>query len=136
MSAVNKYLLQKSFMLATACEADLIAHFYRLLFGRHPEIRPLFHRRPQEERERLVVGALGQALQVIDSDQGLSELLGPLARSHREYGVEPHMYQWVADAFVATLGHVLGTTWTADLRQMWFEAFERINREMLAGGER
>ena len=95
---VDKQLLLKSFKLVLLCESQFTHHFYDVLFERHPQARPLFHRRSREVQERLLAETLQAVLERLDDAQYLDEKLGPLGVTHASYGVTPEMYDWVEDS--------------------------------------
>ena len=128
---VDKQLLLKSFKLVLLCESQFTHHFYDVLFERHPQARPLFHRRSREVQERLLAETLEAVLERLDDAQYLDEKLGPLGVTHASYGVTPEMYGWVEDALISTLAHVSGPVWSTELDQNWREAYRRISGAML-----
>ena len=132
---VDKPLLLKSFKLVVACEPRFTHHFYDLLFAHHPRTKELFHRKSREVQERLLFETLSLVLERLDDADYLEEKLGPLGDAHVQYGVTPEMYDWVQDALISTLAHVLGPAWSIELDRNWREAYRRIKEAMLRTGK-
>ncbi len=131
--SLDKHLLRQNLDLVVGFAPRTIEYFYRVLFERHPEARPLFHRRSLEEQQLLLFDALAWCVNHLDDWGELGRVLVPLGELHEEYGVTPEMYEWVGDALIDTLAHISGTVWDDELERSWREAYAILMNVMLAG---
>ena len=125
--------LRSSFGVVIARQPDLTHVFYEELFVRHPDARSLFSRNPMEVQERMLAETLVAALDHLEDAEWLRSNLAALGARHAEYGVTPVMYDWVAEALLATLARVAGDDWTVAYETAWSEALGAIEGLMLAG---
>ncbi len=133
--SLDKELLRQNLALVVSCEPHTMDFFYRVLFKRHPEARPLFHRRSLEDQASLLFDVLSRCIANIDDWGALGRVLVPLGEKHVQYGVTPEMYDWVGEALIDTLAHISGVIWTQELERAWREAYATIVNVMLAGSD-
>ncbi len=126
-------LLNSSFALVVEREPELTARFYEHLFARHPDARPLFHRKEPRQQQKMLQEALVAVLDHLDDAPWLTETLGALGAQHVEYGVTEPMYDWVGECLLATLEDVAGEDWSEELDEAWSDAYGAIRDLMLAG---
>ncbi len=72
---------------------------------------------------------------VVRSLDDLGPVLGriqALGRRHSGYGVQPHHFETVGTAFLATLASGLGDAFTASARAAWTRAYETLAGAMIA----
>ena len=107
------------------------AHFYAVLFLRHPELRALFPASMDVQRDRLF-RALLAAAQAADSPAELSAYLDRLARGHRKYGVLDEHYGPVGEALLAALERYCGRFWDQPTEIAWRRIYRAISEVMIA----
>ena len=112
-----------------------VAHFYAVLFVGSPELRALFPASMDLQRDRLF-RALLAAARVADDPAALAELLEPLARGHRKYGVRNEHYPPVGAALVAALAKFGGGAWDRHAEAAWGRVYGAISQLMIAATER
>ena len=130
---MNESLLRSSLEIAIEREGAITPRFYEILFARHPEARPMFSRNEPEKQQKMLQDALVAVLDHLDDAGWLDETLGGMGRIHVDYGVEPHMYEWVGEALIAALEEAVGDDWTPDHAAAWTAAYAAIRDRMLAG---
>ncbi|MGK4582182.1 globin domain-containing protein [Kitasatospora sp. HPMI-4] len=111
------------------------AHFYALLFLRHPEIRALFPAAMDVQRDRLFRSLLMVARNA-DDLAGLTGYLARLGRSHRKYGTLSGHYGAVAECLVATLERYCGSRWNTEAELAWRRVYGLVARVMADAAER
>ncbi|MFC1410557.1 globin domain-containing protein [Streptacidiphilus sp. N1-12] len=107
------------------------AHFYAVLFLRHPELRALFPASMDLQRDRLF-RALLAAGQAADDPPALSAYLDRLARGHRKYGVLNEHYGPVGEALLAALERYCGRYWDQPTEIAWRRIYRAITEVMIA----
>lgn len=111
---------------------DVTDAFYRNLFGRHPELRPMFPADLSRQRLKFAdeLRTIVRAIPDFGSFAGTAMQLG--AR-HVGYGVRVAHYAQVRAVLLATIGDALGQAWTAEAEQAWSSAYDIITEAMLMG---
>ena len=107
------------------------AHFYAVLFLRHPELRALFPASMDVQRDRLF-RALLAAGQAADNPAALGDYLDRLARGHRKYGVLDEHYGPVGEALLAALERYCGRFWDQPTEIAWRRIYRAISEVMMA----
>ncbi len=110
------------------------AHFYALIFVRHPEVRALFPAAMDVQRDRLF-RALLMAARSADDPAGLTAYLTRLGEGHRKYGTLTGHYGVVGECLVAALEKYCGSRWDADTEVAWRRAYGLISKIMIDAAE-
>ncbi|MFE7528693.1 globin domain-containing protein, partial [Kitasatospora sp. NPDC057542] len=110
------------------------AHFYALLFLRHPELRSFFPAAMDAHRDRLFRTLLA-VVREIDQPVALRATLAGLGRSHRRYGTLTGHYVVVEECLVQTLARYAGGGWGAEAEQAWRRAYRMISSTMVEAAE-
>ncbi|MFE4512908.1 globin domain-containing protein [Kitasatospora sp. NPDC056783] len=115
--------------------ADLAtAHFYALLFLRHPELRSFFPAAMDVHRDRLFRTVLTVA-QEIDRPAALRTTLAGLGRDHRRHGTLAAHYVAVEECLARTLARYAGGRWDAEAEQAWRRAYRTVASGMIEAAE-
>lgn len=133
MSSHDAELLRDSFELVAQRDHEFPRLFYRVLFERYPQARPLFTRNSLGAQGTMFERALMAVLDHLEDDAWLSEKLARLGAQHVAYGVTPEMYDWFGEALVAALREVSAADWTEAHRDAWIRAYGVIVSRMRAG---
>ncbi|WP_437969325.1 globin domain-containing protein [Sorangium sp. So ce260] len=133
MSSRDAELLRDSFELVVQRDHEFTRLFYRVLFERYPQARPLFTRNSPGAQGTMFERALMAVLDHLEDDAWLSERLAWLGAQHVAYGVTPEMYGWFGEALVAALREVSAADWTEAHRDAWTRAYDVIVARMRAG---
>ncbi|MGK3992825.1 globin domain-containing protein [Sorangium sp. So ce1024] len=134
MPSQDAELLRESFELVVQRDHEFPRLFYRTLFERCPQARPLFTRNSPGAQGTLFERALMAVLDHLEDDTWLSERLAKLGAQHVAYGVTPEMYDGFGEALVASLREVSAADWTDAHRDAWTRAYGAIVARMRAGG--
>ena len=124
-------LVRRSLTVLEPVADRATAHFYAVLFLRHPELRALFPASMDVQRDRLF-RALLAACQAADNPAGLTAYLDRLARGHRKYGVRDEHYGPVGEALLAALERYCGRLWDQSTELAWRRIYRAISEVMIA----
>lgn len=128
--------LRDSFELLAKREPELTRRFYELLFARHPQVAPMFHRRDRRAQEVMLRDALVLVLERLEDGQWMTVHLQALGSRHAGYGVTEQMYDWVGACLLETFGSVAGADWSERFAAAWTEAYGVIATLMKEGAAR
>ncbi|MEY9965511.1 ferredoxin-NADP reductase/hemoglobin-like flavoprotein [Streptacidiphilus sp. MAP12-16] len=123
-------LVRRSLSVLEPVADRATAHFYAVLFLRHPELRALFPAAMDLQRDRLF-RALLAAGQAADKPAVLTEYLDRLARGHRKYGVRDEHYAPVGEALLAALERYCGRYWDQPTELAWRRIYRAISQVMI-----
>jgi hemoglobin-like flavoprotein len=114
--------------------ADTADGFYRLLFERHPEIRPMF---PDDlSRQRIKFGTeLETIVRAIPDFTAFLHQARHLGARHVGYGVRVGHYALVRAVLLEAIARELGDAWTPEVAAAWAAAYDVITEAMLMGTE-
>ncbi|MBP9107152.1 MAG: hypothetical protein KBF56_10350, partial [Gemmatimonadaceae bacterium] len=128
-------LLRDSFD-ALKPRADLLARtFYRILFERHPDVKPLFAHVNMTDQRKKLVQAIGVVVANADKPERLEEVATALGARHVAYGAKPEHYGAVGEALIAALATVAGPLWSKSLEKAWTGAYKTVAAFAIAGAE-
>ncbi|WP_437730059.1 globin domain-containing protein [Sorangium sp. So ce1335] len=133
MSSQDAELLRDSFELVVQRDHEFPRLFYRVLFERYPQARPLFTRNSPGAQGTMFERALMAVLDHLEDDAWITEKLAELGARHVAYGVTPEMYDGFGEALVAALREVSAAEWTEAHRDAWTRAYGAIVARMRAG---
>lgn len=102
----DQLLLRSAFPLLQELALPLAQLFYGRLFSRTPALRPLFRGDLTLQSAKLMA-LLSTVLASLDDWDSLAPTLTALGQRHQSYGVQPHHYPLVADAFLWALQQAL-----------------------------
>jgi hemoglobin-like flavoprotein len=136
LTAAQVQLLKKSFrQLNAQAYSD---YFYKNLFERHPEVRPMFPADIEELKLKLMSVFELVMFSFEEKQDGQFALQEPLiiplrhlGRTHEEKGVLPAHYQIANGLTLESLAHTLGTEHTPEIRQAWQLALAHLTSAML-----
>lgn len=112
----------------------LAVAFYRNLFEIAPGVREMFAADlgPQQQR---MADALVAVVRYLDEPEEIAGYLQQLgAQHHRELGVQPEHYPYVARALVRAVSEV-SPTWSSSMSSAWVLVYQWVTANMLAGAE-
>ncbi len=128
-------LLRDSFD-ALKPRADLLARtFYRILFERHPGVKPLFAHVDMTEQRKKLLQAISVVVANADKPERLEEVATALGARHVAYGAKPEHYGAVGESLIAALATVAGPLWSKSLEKAWTGAYTAVANFAIAGAE-
>lgn len=110
------------------------AHFFALLFLRHPELRSFFPAAMDVHRDRLFRTLLA-VVRELDQPVALRATLTGLGRDHRRHGTLAGHYVAVEECLVETLARYAGGHWDAEAESAWRRAYRMIASIMIEAAE-
>lgn len=123
-------------LLETGGEA-LTRHFYQVMLGEYPEVRPLFnqaHQASGEQPRALAHGVLMYAKH-IDRLEGLGDLPAQIVNKHVSLQVLPEHYPIVGTCLLRAIREVLGAEIATDaVIDAWAAAYQQL-ADILIGAE-
>lgn len=105
-------------------------HFYKRMFGEHPELLNIFNHANQEKgrQQTALANTVLAAAKHIDELDVLLPAVKQIGYKHRSLGVKPDQYPIVGENLLASIKEVLGDAATEDVLSAWKEAYEEIAR--------
>ncbi|MEC9369611.1 MAG: globin family protein [Pseudomonadota bacterium] len=129
----QKQLVRESFATLSPASDLLAEAFYRRLFEIAPQVRPMFTDSEAEQRRKLIT-ALRLAVAGLDRIGEIAPTLRLLGVRHRDYGVAPLHYGYVAEALLWTLSNCLGDRFDSETRDAWVAVYTLMAEIMTAEG--
>jgi hemoglobin-like flavoprotein len=133
--SLNIELLEQSFELVKGCGAEVTTQFYGALFSDYPTVKPLFDNTHMEEQGKKLLASLVLVVEALRQPEVLESALKGLGTRHVKYGVLPEHYPMVGASLLKTFETVLGTEWTAEVKQAWVDAYGAVTQLMLEGAD-
>jgi nitric oxide dioxygenase len=135
MNPQNAALVRDSWAQIVPMRKQVCADFYRRLFSRHPELRPLF-RGDIERQTALFVTMLNTVVSALENPDPVVPLIKTVGARHAGYGVADADYDKFAavllDSFELALG---GERFTPAVRAAWAEVYTELADTMRQGAE-
>ncbi|QXJ24872.1 hypothetical protein AGRA3207_006281 [Actinomadura graeca] len=121
--------LKENFAMVDANGIEVAEYFYADLFGREPQLRPMFPAAMTKQHEKLL-GALSHIVSMVDDAPGLVPFLRDLGRRHSLFGVVREHYPMVGASLMTTLAYFTGQDWDEDLERDWQTAYSQVAQVM------
>ncbi|GAA3740310.1 globin domain-containing protein [Salinactinospora qingdaonensis] len=131
---LNSRLIEETFAYIDNDRERAIGYFYGRLFAANPGVRSMFPPAMDVQRDRLFT-ALTAIVRNLDNAETLNSFLSHLGRDHRKFGVEPHHYEAVGSALVATLRRFAAPAWSQEAERAWLAAYQLAARMMIEAAE-
>jgi nitric oxide dioxygenase len=125
-------LLRETLEITLAADDSFPKRFYDLLFSRHPEVIPMFHRNSPGAQRKMFAQKLTMIVDHVEDPDWLARELKNVAGSHEKYGVRPEMYAWIGDALIETLRDACGAHWSDSTERAWRDAYAKIVESIFA----
>ncbi|KGW85016.1 NO-inducible flavohemoprotein [Burkholderia pseudomallei] len=116
--------------------ATITKHFYRRMFGRHPELKNVFnqtHQKTGSQPETLAKAVYAYAAN-IDNLGALGGAVSRIAHKHASLNIRPEHYPIVGENLLASIVEVLGDAVDADTLEAWRIAYGQL-AAILIGAE-
>ena len=110
--------------------------FYKRLFSKYPQVKPLFNT-PAEEQHKKLMASVGAIVTSVENTDKLLPYLRAMAIRHLKYGTESAHYPAVAENLVAVLAEHLSKEgeWTEEHAKAWKDALDVVNSVMVEAAE-
>ena len=129
-------LLRTSFDALKPRAAQLASTFYRILFQRYPQVKPLFAHVDMTEQQRKLIQAIALVVANADKPATIKKVATELGAKHVAYGAEEGHYPAVGECLIEALKTVAGPLWSAELERAWTGAYTAIATHAIAGAKR
>jgi hemoglobin-like flavoprotein len=127
--------VQRSWALVLPQRKAVCRAFYRRLFERHPELRPLFKADIGEQAD-LFVTMINTVISALEHPQRVRALVETLGARHAGYGVRAEDYAKFEAVLLETLRDTLGDELDAATLAAWREVFAGLSQTMQEGAAR
>lgn len=122
--------LLRSFEIAGERAGDITAQVYDAYFARCPESRKLMALTDDYMRGRMLESVM--LLLMVGTAREQRDYISFETKSHRSYGVLPHMYENVLTAVRDTVRTAVGSDWTPAMEAAWSARLDAILQEIRA----
>lgn len=104
---------------------QITTHFYKLMFGNHPELLNIFNyaNQMQGSQQRSLAAAVYVAAKNIDNLDAIYDSALLVNHKHRSLGIKPEHYPIVGKHLLLAIKDVLGDAATDEIIQAWAEAY-------------
>lgn len=106
----------------------ITSHFYKKMFGEHPELLNLFNHANQRKgrQQAALANAVYAAAAHIDRLESILPVVKQIGHKHRSLGVKPEQYPIVGKHLLGAIKDVLGEAATPEILEAWRKAYQVI----------
>lgn len=107
--------------------------FYKRLFEKYPDVKPLFSTPPEEQHKKLMA-SVGSIIAAVNNPDKLVPFLQAMAIRHLKYKTQNDHYAAVSENLICVLGEHLSVEgeWTDEMRLAWEAALNTVSEVMIA----
>jgi nitric oxide dioxygenase len=137
LSAEHRDIVKATVPLLESGGEALITHFYKMLIGEHPEVRPLFNQANQASgaQQRALANGVLMYARHIDQLEQLGGLVGQIVNKHVALNILPEHYPIVGQCLLRSIREVLGAEIATDaVIDAWAAAYQQL-ADLLIGLE-
>lgn len=124
-------LVENTFSKLSDNADKLVENFYKRLFERFPEVKPMFANVDQKEQEKKLLSSLVLVVNNIRKPDVLGPALTNLGKKHQKYGAVAEHYPVVAGVLLEVMSELAGDLWTDEVEQAWTNALNTVATAML-----
>jgi|ERR1043166_5572288 hemoglobin-like flavoprotein len=129
MHPARARLIRETFAKIEPRAAIAALVFYQRLFTLDPSLRALFQHDIEQQGVKLMQ-ALQFAVATLERPRELQPVLESLGRRHVYYGVKECHYETVGAALIDTFAHLLGPSFTPEVREAWTAVYAFMSDTM------
>jgi nitric oxide dioxygenase len=137
ISAEHRAIVRSTVPLLEAGGEALTTHFYGILLGEHPEVRPFFNQANQAtgEQPRALANGVLMYAKHIDHLEALGDLVATIVNKHVSLRIRREHYPVVGASLLRAIREVLGADIATDaVLEAWAAAYQQL-ADILAGAE-
>ncbi len=127
--------LRESFAELQATRTPPGDEFYRALFARAPELRPMFREDDLAGQGMKFMTTLGVLVADMDDPEKLAPREEELGRLHRTLGVHAAHFEPMGEALIDMLRNRLGARFTPETEAAWRAAYAELVARMVEKGD-
>lgn len=138
ISAQQRTIVKSTVPLLERGGEALTRHFYRIMLGDYPEVRPLFNQAHQAsgEQSRALANGILMYARHIDQLEALGPLVGQIVNKHVSLQVLPEHYPIVGTCLLRAIREVLGEEIATDVvLEAWGAAYQQLADLLIAAEE-
>lgn len=139
LDAAQRALIKATVPLLESGGEALTTHFYRIMLGEYPEVRPLFNQAHQDSgaQPRALAHAVLMYARHIDQLEALGDLATRIIHKHVALRVLPEHYPIVGQCLLRAIREVLGeAVATREVVEAWAAAYQQLADLLIAGEAR
>lgn len=133
--SLNIELLRESFEAVKPVAVPVVEHFYKTLFSKYPQAKPLFKNVDMGTQKGHLINSLVFIVDHVDKAEQLVPYLQKMGARHLKYGVQNEHYAWVGGSLIETFKHFFKDQWSQELESTWLTAFGVIAQQMQEGAK-
>ena len=137
LTTEQKSIVRQTVPLLESGGEALTRHFYGIMLGEYPEVRPLFNQAHQAsgDQPRALANAVLNYARHIDELEALGPLVGQIVNKHVSLQVLPEHYPIVGQCLLRAIREVLGEEVATDaVLDAWGAAYQQL-ADLLIGAE-
>ncbi len=129
-------LIENSFEKLAPKAGQIAKLFYKELFSRYPDIKPLFKNTRIKEQEKKLISALTIVVSSLRKPDELKAILSSLGEKHIQYGAEPEHYEAVVATLLDVMKEVANDEWSGEIENMWQKALNSVATTMIGNNRK
>ncbi len=130
--SINVKLIRESFDAIKPHSAEVMEHFFEVLFTGHPEARGWF-KADVSGQQKLLLASFSHVVEYLSDSKHVSDYLRKMGVRIVNHGVNAAHFEWVAESLMNTFSYYFGEQWSEELNASWIAAFAFIAKELQAG---
>lgn len=125
--------LEQSFESIKYDILDISTTFYRILFEKYPQIKPMFARTDLYAQQKKFARSIELMVENLRRPEAVSHTLRDLGSKHTSFGVISEYYPIVRAVLLEAFAIHMKGGWTVEVADAWDEAFSLVQEMMLSG---
>jgi hemoglobin-like flavoprotein len=134
MNSETAALVRDSWAEIVPVRKQVCTDFYRRLFDRYPELRPLF-KGDIERQTSLFVTMLNTVVSSLENRDPVIPLIKTVGARHAAYGVGDADYAKFAEVLIDAFAKALGDRFTPEVQSAWAEVYTELAATMRQGAD-
>lgn len=135
MAQLDVNMLRGSFEKIKPVAEKVSNQFYTNLFSDYPETKILFQKTDILSQKMKLINSLVFIFDHLDKPEKLEKFLTNMGSRHIFYGAKEEHYALVGNTLIKTLGQLLGSEFTPELKEQWILAYSVIESTMKKGAK-
>ena len=127
--------LQAGYDLVKGNLDAVTGEFYKELFSRFPDVKPLFKSVKISDQKKKLAASLRLVMKTLDKPDDLVAALKEMGKRHQGYGATADLYPPVAETLLDVFKITGGDNWTNEMSRAWDTALNLVAEVMLSAYE-
>jgi len=125
--------LEQSFESIKYDILDISETFYRILFEKYPQVKPMFAETDIYAQQQKFARSLELMVENLRRPEAVSHTLRDLGSKHASFGVIAEHYPIVRGVLLEAFAIHMKDAWTVEVADAWDQAFSLVQEMMLSG---